>query len=282
MLHSIRGVYPQSDIFFSTPSALAAEVLYYPLSCGRFYCGQGYGVCRERDESILIAGVLSGTLNLCADGQELTANAGDVAVIDCYRPHQYGTSGALEFIWIHVNGATAPQLARKITQMRGNVLTGAECHPAIKQTERLVQRFEAGEPLNEFELSAEIHRLLCTLAEPVRSEPGAKSPYADALANVCRYIDNHLDQPLLVGDLAAQIPLSPSHFSKMFRQYTRFSPYDYIRTRRITRAKELLLRSELSVSDIAAAAGFGSESNFFKAFRNAVGSSPLHFRKTAY
>lgn len=282
MLHSIRGVHPQSDIFFSTPSTLAAEVLYYPRSCGRFYCGTEYEVCRKRDDSILIAGVLSGTLNLCADGQERTANAGDVAVIDCYRPHQYGASGALEFIWIHVNGATAPQFARKIIQTRGNVLTGTEHHPAIEQLERLVQHFEAGEPLNEFQLSAEIHQLLCTLAEPVRSEHGTKFPYADALANVCRYIDAHLDQPLLVGDLAAQIPLSPSHFSKMFRQYTGFSPYDYIRTRRITRAKELLLRSELPVSAIAAATGFGSESNFFKAFRAAVGSSPLHFRKTAY
>ena len=281
MLHSIPGVFPQSDIFFSTPSALAAETLYYPLSCGHFYCEDGYQVCRGRDESILIAGVLSGSLTLRTDGEERAANAGDIAIIDCYRPHQYGAHGSLEFVWIHVNGANAPQMACKVIQTRGNALTGAGCHPAMEQIEHLVERFEAGGPLNEFSLSAEIHQLLCTLLEPAPQGNGPRPLYADAITKVCRYIDGHLDQPLPVTELAARIPLSPSHFSKIFRQQTGFSPYDYIRTRRITRAKELLLRSSMPVSEVIAACGFGSESNFFKSFRAAVGTSPLNFRKTA-
>lgn len=281
MLYSIRGVLPQSDIFFSTPSTLAAEVLYYPLSCGHFYCKEGYQVCRERDESILIAGVLGGSLTLRTDGQEQTANAGDIAVIDCYRPHQYGAYGTLEFIWTHVSGATAPQMARKMIRSRGNVLSSAGGHPATSRLGKLVEHFESGGQSNEFALSSEIHRLLCTLLEPAPSKNTPGLPYASALTDLCAYIDEHLDQPLSVGILAAQIPLSPSHFSKIFRRYMGFSPYDYIRSRRITRAKELLLRSEMSVCDIAAATGFSSESNFFKAFRASSGSSPLHFRKTA-
>lgn len=281
MLYSIRGVLPQSDIFFSTPSTLAAEVLYYPLSCGHFYCKEGYQVCRERDESILIAGVLGGSLTLRTDSQEQTANAGDIAVIDCYRPHQYGAHGTLEFIWVHVNGINTPQMARKMIRSRGNVLSSAGGHPATSQLGKLVEHFESGGPPNEFALSSEIHRLLCTLLEPAPSKNTPGLPYASALTDLCVYIDEHLDQPLSVGILAAQIPLSPSHFSKIFRRYMGFSPYDYIRSRRITRAKELLLRSEMSVCDIAAATGFSSESNFFKAFRASSGSSPLHFRKTA-
>lgn len=280
MLYSIQGVLPQSDIFFATPSALAAEVLYYPLSCGRFYCEEGYQVCRERDESLLIAGILGGSLTLRTDGQEQTANAGDIAVIDCYRPHQYGAHGALAFIWAHVNGATAPQMARKIIRAKGNVLSGTG-GSAIDQLGKLVERFKSGGQSNEFVLSAEIHRLLCTLLEPAPSKGTPGLPYASALTDLCTYIDEHLDQPLSVGALAAQIPLSPSHFSKIFRQYIGFSPYDYIRSHRIARAKELLLCSGMSVCDIAAATGFSSESNFFKAFRASTGSSPLHFRKTA-
>lgn len=280
MLYSIRGVLTQSDIFFSTPSASASEVLYYPLSCGRFYCEEGYQVCRERDESILIAGILGGSLALRTDSQVQRANAGDIVVIDCYRPHQYGAHGTLEFIWTHVNGATAPQMARKIIRAKGNVLSGTG-GSAIDQLGKLVERFESGGQSNEFALSSEIHRLLCTLLEPAPSKNTPGLPYASTLTDLCAYIDEHLDQPLSVGTLAAQIPLSPSHFSKIFRQYMGVSPYNYIRSRRITRAKELLLRSEMSVCDIAASAGFSSESNFFKTFRASTGSSPLHFRKTA-
>lgn len=76
--------------------------------------------------------------------------------------------------------------------------------------------------------------------------------------------------------------LSSSQFSRSFKKHTGTSPYDYLLSVRLARAKELLKNTNLPISDIAYQTGFASDSNFIYFFRKNEGISPLKFRNTLF
>jgi len=72
--------------------------------------------------------------------------------------------------------------------------------------------------------------------------------------------------------------LSPYHFLRMFRHAFGETPHQYLTHRRIERARELLLFSERSVTDICFDVGYESLGSFSTLFRKMIGDSPLSFR----
>jgi AraC family transcriptional regulator len=97
------------------------------------------------------------------------------------------------------------------------------------------------------------------------------------LRQVVDYIHEHLDQDLTLETLAAIAHMSPSYFSRLFKQSTKFSPHQYVIQCRIDRAKQLLRQGELSIVDIAYRLGFTHQSHFSHHFKRLVGSSPKAF-----
>ncbi|HPV81321.1 MAG TPA: helix-turn-helix transcriptional regulator, partial [Dermatophilaceae bacterium] len=75
-------------------------------------------------------------------------------------------------------------------------------------------------------------------------------------------IDRDYAQPLDVDALARGAHLSAGHLSRAFKAAYGESPYSYLMTRRIERAKTLLRRGDLSVTDVCFAVGYGSLGTF--------------------
>ena len=72
--------------------------------------------------------------------------------------------------------------------------------------------------------------------------------------------------------------MSPSHFSRRFRAIYGETPYGYLMTRRIERAKALLRRGDLSVTEVCVAVGCTSLGSFSTRFTQLVGVSPSAYR----
>jgi AraC family transcriptional regulator len=87
-----------------------------------------------------------------------------------------------------------------------------------------------------------------------------------------------LDEDLTLKDIAAASYLSPFHFSRLFKKVTGTTPLAYLASQRIARARLLLAQSDLPITQIAAQVGYGSASNFTKAFRQDAGLTPKQFR----
>jgi AraC-like DNA-binding protein len=92
------------------------------------------------------------------------------------------------------------------------------------------------------------------------------------------FIDEHLEQPLSVDDLAQQVYLSRYHFIRSFQRAFHQTPHQYLMHRRINKAKELLANSTLPVTEICLAVGFESLGSFSTLFRNTVGWPPSVYR----
>ncbi len=91
------------------------------------------------------------------------------------------------------------------------------------------------------------------------------------------YIKAHLAEPLTVADLAAQVSLSTSAFTRTFRDTTGRSPYQFVKELRLDRARELLIEQRLGVADVASAVGYTSTSHFIKEFRGRFGATPRSY-----
>lgn len=95
---------------------------------------------------------------------------------------------------------------------------------------------------------------------------------------VVEFINEHLSENLSLNTLAALCDLSVVHFAKAFKQSTGLAPHAFVNLRRIERAKELLQKSDLTVTEIAATLGFTDHSHLAKVFRRCVGSSPTVYQ----
>jgi AraC-like DNA-binding protein len=95
-------------------------------------------------------------------------------------------------------------------------------------------------------------------------------------------IDREYAQPLDVLALARTALMSPAHFSRRFRKAYSETPYSYLMTRRIERAKALLRRGDLSVTDVCFAVGWTSLGSFSARFTEIVGESPSAYRARSH
>ncbi|AWZ10377.1 MULTISPECIES: helix-turn-helix transcriptional regulator [unclassified Streptomyces] len=91
-------------------------------------------------------------------------------------------------------------------------------------------------------------------------------------------MDRDYAQPLDVPALAAVALMSAGHFSRSFKAAYGETPYNYLMTRRVERAKALLRRGDLSVTDVCFAVGCTSLGSFSSRFSELVGESPSAYR----
>jgi AraC family transcriptional regulator len=92
------------------------------------------------------------------------------------------------------------------------------------------------------------------------------------------YIAAHLDQKITNDALAQVAGLSTAHFCAVFKQTEGMSPHRYVLQYRVRRARQLLTSTEMSLSEIADAAGFSNPSHCIQYFREIVGVTPGEYR----
>jgi len=95
-------------------------------------------------------------------------------------------------------------------------------------------------------------------------------------------MDRDYAEPLDVPMLARGALMSPGHFSRSFRSAFGETPYSYLMTRRIERAKALLRRGDLSVTEVCFAVGCTSLGSFSTRFTELVGESPSAYRSRSH
>jgi AraC-like DNA-binding protein len=103
----------------------------------------------------------------------------------------------------------------------------------------------------------------------------------DDLAHLRRardVMDREYARPLDVPALARVALMSPSHFARQFRAAYGETPYAYLMTRRIERAKALLRRGDLNVTEVCMEVGCTSVGSFSSRFTELVGESPSAYR----
>lgn len=111
----------------------------------------------------------------------------------------------------------------------------------------------------------------------VRPEPSLQQ--FEAVRQVAQAMRAEVDYPFTLGILAEIANYSPFHFARLFREVIGIPPGEYLAAIRFEKAKELVLRTDLSVTDICFEVGFSSLGTFSSRFKHLVGTSPAELRR---
>jgi AraC family transcriptional regulator len=100
------------------------------------------------------------------------------------------------------------------------------------------------------------------------------------LRRVADFIEANLEHNLTLAEIAQEAELSLYHFARAFKQTTGMTPIQFLMQQRIERAKQLLARSEMPLSEIALNVGFKNQSHFTTLFRKFTEMTPKAWRNS--
>lgn len=97
-------------------------------------------------------------------------------------------------------------------------------------------------------------------------------------SDVLWYINRHCGEDLSLEGLARQFNISASHLRRIFKQVYGISPIHYLIKRRITMATDYLLKTDMSVAEVARQVGYENTTHFTHLFTDRIGCTPSEFR----
>jgi len=99
-----------------------------------------------------------------------------------------------------------------------------------------------------------------------------------AMRRVREYVEVHLAESIDLSMLAGVAGLSVHHFARQFKQSAGVTPHVYLTQKRVERAQEMLIQTDLPLAEIAFAVGFFDQGHLARHFRHLLGKTPREFR----
>lgn len=237
--------------------------------------------------------VQKGTFLLSVDGEEYLAKAGDIlllregmlhggipqkCVYQCFNFDLHG---------LFANVLSVKEYLRPFyrQQYLPEIFYPDHCPEIYPIVDEIMQVFESGSPESIRTLTA-LSNIARLFAAILKTNCYTRNP-ADALEAtqktsqlkpVLEYIENHFSTQLSLAELAAVVDMNPRYFCRFFSSITQQTPMNYVNYYRIEQASNMLVSSELSVTEIGMECGFCDTSHFVKIFKKYKGITPKQFR----
>jgi AraC-like DNA-binding protein len=279
----------------SSASLLAAP---YPFVIGT-YDALAPGSDLHWHDSIEIGYVVAGSGVFVIEHELFSFAPGQVHVINSTDRHMAFSAEPAQFFNIHfhpglLRDATFPTLdsaTQRLFALHGQrfrpMLPADHPHTSriVEVLRRIADEHQAARPYWELAVKGLllqiISQLLRHFLEPDALDPAIAQRQAllQRLLPALQQIEQSLDEPPRIADLASVVALSPSRFTALFRAATGTSPVAYRNSRRIERARRLLLTESIPSSQVAEACGFHTVQQFNRLFRRAVGCTPSAYRQ---
>ncbi len=181
-----------------------------------------------------------------------------------------------EFKYIAVN-LDSLNIWRDITQRFGRILNFEPDGDLMQFWDTLYERAVNNQMGSFFQASACAYEFMMRLMDTLQQQENGSS--SQTVAQMCmEMIQSGYDQELTLNSLAEACLVSPSYLNRKFQESFGTSPIKFLVQRRIEIAASLLLRGELSVSEVAEKVGFHDPNYFTRSFRKCMGVSPSQYR----
>lgn len=279
MQNIVRDIDPNRSFWLAiTPGAAHLELPYFCTEAGKLYGQRHFLTERSHKDSYLLLYTLEGAGKVTQGGRSVLLRRSQALLLDCRRPQSYGTAASEDVwhhLWAHVDGPGVDTSAKRLglPALAPTYVRPSHTEP---QFESIFGLLEHESLENAERVSLAVHALL---AELTISSLRSDSTPDDPVRRACDYIAEHLPEAMSVADLAAATHVSTSYLTRLFRKTMGTSPHDYLIRQRVTRAKELLVETDMDVGRIAREVGFGCASSFSYRFSRATGDSPSAYRQ---
>lgn len=187
---------------------------------------------------------------------------------------EYSEVSLEDFLNFVSNKETGPFITLKVSQK----------NEIITLLDRILKERESNEVDSEFLNYLLILELFVYVSRALKMEwensIKDQSPKLKELIQIAvNFIHNNYERDISLKDIAKFVFLSPSYFTRAFKEEMNISPISYLLKVRIERAKELLAETDHKVSDIALSVGFSNQQRFNEIFKKHVKTTPLQYRR---
>ena len=103
---------------------------------------------------------------------------------------------------------------------------------------------------------------------------------AQVIDTIVEWIDDNLNQPLRIDDIARHAGYSKWHLQRIFKEHTGYPLAEYIRAQKLQKSVERLAQSDEPILNVAIALGFDSQQSFNRSFKRQFGQAPGAWRRS--
>lgn len=241
---------------------------------------------------------ISGEAVIECNGVPHSVSAGDIIVLNSNDLHQgFSRSGRLVYYALIADlallqsqspDAVETQFITPITRNRivfRNKITAAPGLAAC--LDAIIDEFKGKELGYELSVKSYMYRLLTLLLRGFLGDCQAvaevenRRRHLQRFAPILQYIEENYLQELTAEELARMAGLSRSHFSRLFGELTNGSVADYVNRIKINKSEYLLQNTEMTISEIALAAGYHDISYFSRTFKKYRSMPPSRLRSAS-
>lgn len=265
-----------------TPSTFARTSLLHLQEVGSLQAIHPHTSKRSNLVSFLCFVVLSGEGELSYDGQNYQLHSGDCVFIDCRKAYSHSTSDNLWSLqWCHFYAPSLPAVYEKYKERGGRPLFHPENIDLFTGLLSDLYNLAAmSDYIRDMRINEKLGTLLTLLMEQSwHPECMTVSRKRMELIEMKKHLDEHYAEKITLDDLAKRFFINKFYLSKIFKETYGTTVNNYLISKRITRAKQLLRFTDMTVDEIGVAVGMGDANYFSRMFRKVEGTSPSEYRK---
>lgn len=252
---------------------------------GHEYIGSNYYIKRSGFNSILFTFVKKGSLNLMINNQLYHIGENCMIVLNCMEKHtgcfdiDNKSAAPAEQFYLHLSPTPLLRYIYNTLSVNGPVIDLEEDFPEFRALcTDVIENIDSG-LFDETKTSVRIYETLLLLMKKARKHCFDKSDVPEAVNATLQYISENYNKKIDVKSCAEHVYVSPNYLEHLFSAYVGIPIFTYIANIRFQKAIELLLKSDLSIVEIAKQVGFSDSQGLIRLFKNKTGITPLAYKK---
>lgn len=185
------------------------------------------------------------------------------------------------YLWVGFGGTDAPKFLQDLGLNSRQLICDCEYGEELKNIVFSMLKHTQSTTENLYYLQGELYHFFSVLARGISLNEYVNNNKEDVhVQEAINYIKNHYSQRISVSDIAEHLALNRSYLYMIFKNSLGISPKDFLTRFRISRGKEQLVLTELSIEEIALDCGYSNALIFGRAFKQVTGMTPSKYRNT--
>ena len=233
-------------------------------------------------ENVEIVFVTEGEAAIRADGKEIIARAGDTVIFGTNVLHAVGTYSKAAFYYLIVDRSFCRENYFDTNLLKFETLVSDSLlHDMMRDIIDAYSHLD-DRLFSKQDIRARVLLLMSYICENYsqKDEQGNGNQTLNYIKLSIEYICRNFNRPLSLDEVAQRVGVSKYHFTRTFRETTGETFLKYLNRVRCDYAKQLLLNTDKTVSQICDECGFISPSYFSRTFEKYAGILPSEYRKS--
>lgn len=279
-----QGTSVRANRIIYTASAFAKANLLYLQEAGELHALKPHTSSRTGLRSFLFFLVEEGSGSLLYQNRAYPLAQGDCAFIDCRKSYAQSSSedDLWSLRWIHFYGSSMGGIYEKYVQRGGGpVIPAGNTAPFSELLAQLLSLAGSEDYIRDMRINEKITCLLTSLMAQ-SWHPENRSPLSSkkqSLQYVKSYLEEHYQEHITLDHLAGQFYINKFYLARTFREQFGITILGHLDQIRVTRAKQLLRFSDLTVEAVGREVGIPEPGYFGRVFKKVEGLAPGEYRR---